>query len=71
VCFEALAHSLGIGNVHVIDPIAAPDRLEEVLRASLASNELTVIITRRPCLLAAGRIKQYEANAACKMQSAE
>jgi indolepyruvate ferredoxin oxidoreductase alpha subunit len=48
VCFEELVRSLGIRNVHVIDPIAAPDRLEDVLRASLASNELTVIITRGP-----------------------
>jgi indolepyruvate ferredoxin oxidoreductase alpha subunit len=71
VCFEQLARSLGIGNVHVIDPSAAPDRLEDVLRTSLASNELTVIIARRPCLLAAGRIKQYEANRACKMLSTE
>jgi indolepyruvate ferredoxin oxidoreductase alpha subunit len=71
VCIEELVRSLGIGNVHVVDPVAAPERLEELLRAGLAGNELTVIITRRPCLLAAGRIKQYEAQAACRLESAE
>jgi indolepyruvate ferredoxin oxidoreductase alpha subunit len=65
VSFEDLARSLGVGQVHVVDPVTDPQRLEELLRASLAGSELTVIITRRPCLLAAGRIKRYQqANAA-------
>jgi indolepyruvate ferredoxin oxidoreductase alpha subunit len=60
VDFVELAHALGIGQVHTIDPVAAPDRLEELLRRALARNELTVIIARRACVLAAGKIKQYE-----------
>lgn len=60
VVYEDLARSLGIENVVVIDPAKEPDRLEQVLRDSLAGNQLSVIIARRPCLLAAGKIKQYE-----------
>ena len=60
VVFEDLARSLGIDNVHVIDPVRETDRLEQVLRESLAGDRLTVIIARRPCLLATGKIKQYQ-----------
>jgi indolepyruvate ferredoxin oxidoreductase alpha subunit len=60
VAFEDLARSLGIRQVHTIDPVAAPERLEELLLSVLAGNELTVIIVRRTCLLAAGKIKQYQ-----------
>jgi len=48
----------------VIDPISEKDRLEQVLRESLAGNQLTVIVARRPCLLAAGKIKEYQRAAA-------
>lgn len=60
ILYETLAHSLGIRNVVSIDPSRDAERFERVLSESLASNELTVIVVRRPCLLAAGKIKQYE-----------
>jgi indolepyruvate ferredoxin oxidoreductase alpha subunit len=62
--FEELARSLGIRNVHVIDPGREAARFEKVLADSLAANELTLLIARRPCLLAAGKIKEYEQAAA-------
>ena len=46
--------------MHVIDPIADPAGFEQLLARRLASGELAVIIARRPCLLAAGKIKDYE-----------
>ena len=58
--FEDLARSLGIPNVHVTDPMANLEGFEQLVRESLAKDELTLIIARRPCLLAAGRIKEYE-----------
>ena len=58
--YEELARSVGIENVYTIDPLSERDRFEQVLRDSLSRNELTVIIGRRLCLLAAGKIKQYE-----------
>ena len=56
---EDLARSLGIENVHVTDPTGDPAAFEELVAASLASGELTVIVARRNCLLAAGKIKEY------------
>ena len=58
--YEDLARSLGIQNVHVIDPSADPKGFAVLLKDSLAGEKLTVIIARRPCLLIAGKIKEYE-----------
>jgi len=60
VVIEDVARSVGIEHVEVIDPIREPERFEQLLRESLAANRLTVIVARRPCLLAAGKINQYE-----------
>ena len=60
VVFEDLARSLGIDNVHVIDPSADPKAFARLLKDSLASEKLTVIVARRPCLLIAAKSKQYE-----------
>jgi indolepyruvate ferredoxin oxidoreductase alpha subunit len=62
--FEDLARSMGISRVQVIDPVRGEADLEKRLREALTSNDLNVIITRRPCILAAGKIKQYEQAAA-------
>jgi len=61
VVFEDLARTLGIDDVHVLDPVRGREELQERLTQSLASDRLTVIVTRRPCLLAAKKIRQYEA----------
>jgi indolepyruvate ferredoxin oxidoreductase alpha subunit len=60
VVFEDLAAALGIKNVHVIDPTKDPAGFEKLLTDALAKTELTLIIARRPCLLAAAAIRQYE-----------
>jgi indolepyruvate ferredoxin oxidoreductase alpha subunit len=57
VDFEALARALGITNVTVFDPIMESDRIPAILKDALAKDELTLLIGRRPCLLAAGAIK--------------
>ena len=64
IAYEDLARSLGICNVVPIDPVQETERLRQTVRDALASNELTLIVARRPCLLAAGKIKQYERAAA-------
>jgi indolepyruvate ferredoxin oxidoreductase alpha subunit len=51
---------MGIPNIHVIDPLQDPERLRQVVVESLAKPELTLIVARRNCLLAAGSIKAYE-----------
>ena len=57
---EDLARSLGVANVVVADPVADAQRFEQFLRDALGRNELSVIVARRLCLLAAGKIKQME-----------
>jgi indolepyruvate ferredoxin oxidoreductase alpha subunit len=64
VVIEDLVRSLGIASVHVTDPAANPAAFQELVAASLVSGDLTVIVARRNCLLAAGRIKEYERSAA-------
>ncbi len=68
VIYEDLAKSLGIKNVHVIDPSRDMDGLEKCLNEALEKQELTVIITRRPCILAAKKIIQYDREAAKEQQ---
>jgi len=58
---EDLARSAGITNVAVVDPVKDRDGLRKLLENSLASNELNVIVVRRPCLLAVGKIREYTA----------
>jgi len=53
VVFEDLARTLGIKNIHIVDPVADEKAIARVLREALARDELSVIIARRPCLLAA------------------
>ncbi len=64
VVIEDLVRSLGIDTVHVTDPTANPAAFQELIAASLARGDLTVIVARRNCLLAAGSIKAYERSAA-------
>ena len=71
VVLEDLARSLGVPNVAVIDPVAERERFEQVLRDALGRNELSVIVARRPCLLAAGKIKQREKEKSARRRKAE
>ena len=64
VVIEDLVRSLGIASVHVTDPTLNPAAFQELVAASLARPDLTVIVARRNCLLAAGKIKEYERSAA-------
>ncbi len=70
--FEGVAEAMGIRRVHTIDPVKGLDALKQTLSECLAANEPSLIVTRRPCILAAGKIKQYEQAAAeqCNCQAA-
>jgi len=70
VVIEDLVRALGISSVHVTDPTANPAGFEELVAASLSSGKLTVIVARRNCLLAAGKIKEYERAAAAECEAA-
>jgi indolepyruvate ferredoxin oxidoreductase, alpha subunit len=58
--FEELARALGVKNVRVFDPIMESEAIPGILREALAKPELSLLIARRPCLLAAGAIKVRE-----------
>jgi indolepyruvate ferredoxin oxidoreductase alpha subunit len=66
---EDLARSLGIRRVHVIEPHSGTGDFDRLLTECLNSNELAVIIARRPCILIAKQLKQYEAQR-CECPSA-
>ena len=69
VVLEDLARSLGIRRVHVIEPHSGTGEFDRLLSECLDSNELAVIIARRPCILIAKQLKQYEAQR-CECPSA-
>jgi indolepyruvate ferredoxin oxidoreductase, alpha subunit len=60
VVFENLIRAMGIKHVDVIDPGAHAEAMEALIKERLAGNEPAVIIARKPCLLAAAKIREYE-----------
>jgi indolepyruvate ferredoxin oxidoreductase alpha subunit len=60
VVFEDLARSLGVRNVHVIDPTLDLEKFQELIKSCLDTPELSVVIARRDCLLANRSIREYE-----------
>ena len=63
VVLEEVVKAIGVDHVDICDPTLDRASFETVLRERLASNDLSVIITRRPCLLAAVKAKSYELGA--------
>jgi indolepyruvate ferredoxin oxidoreductase alpha subunit len=64
VSIEGLARAVGVKNVDVHDPIADPGGFEKLLVDRLGRRELSVIVARRPCILAAADIRKWEKAAA-------
>ncbi len=60
VSIEGMARAAGVQNVDVVDPVKDPKGFEELLSRRLAGNDLSVIVARRPCILAAADIRHYE-----------
>ena len=60
VVIEDVVRAVGVKNVFIIDPVKDPALVKETIAQCLARRELAVIITRRPCLLAAKRIREFE-----------
>lgn len=66
---EGIARALGVANVDVIDPIADPAGFERLLTDRLGKAQLSVIVARRPCILAAADIRGYEKANALKLSA--
>jgi indolepyruvate ferredoxin oxidoreductase alpha subunit len=60
VVYEDLGRALGIEKVHVLPLGKDCAEFEQLLKESLASEKLVLIIARRPCVLAAKHIREYE-----------
>ena len=54
---EDAVRGLGVRNVDIIDTTAEPEKFAAVLKQRLAENECSVIIARRPCILALAKHK--------------
>ncbi len=70
VSIEGLGRAVGVKNVDVVDPIADPAGFEKLLEDRLARTELSMIVARRPCILAAADIRKWEKAAADTPQGA-
>jgi len=70
VIFEDLARALGIANVHVIDPTLNQTGFERLIRECLDRPELSLVVARRNCLLAARAIREYESRECAQLQEA-
>jgi indolepyruvate ferredoxin oxidoreductase alpha subunit len=67
VVIEHIIRGMGIKNVHTLDPARDPEGFERLLLASLEKPELSVIVARHVCILAAPKIADYhKAAAACE-----
>ncbi len=64
---EGIARALGVPNVDVVDPVADPKGFETLLADRLRRRELSVVVARRPCILAAADIRRFEKAAAEKV----
>ncbi len=60
VSYEALARATGIKNVFTVNPVRERELFKDTLAQALNKDELTVIIARSPCILAAARIAAWE-----------
>lgn len=63
VVLEDLARAVGIRRVFVVEPRFGTDEFDRLLTECLETSELSVIIARRPCILIAKQLKEYEAKA--------
>ncbi len=60
VSLENVLRGIGVDNVDVCDPTLDKAAFENILKTRLASNDCSVIICRRPCILGAVKAKSYE-----------
>jgi indolepyruvate ferredoxin oxidoreductase alpha subunit len=57
---ENTVTAMGVDNVVILDPAREIDTFKKAMTDALESNDLTVIIARRPCILAVVRDAKFE-----------
>jgi len=60
VSLEATCEAMGVDKVVIVDPQREMDEFEQAMKEAMASNDLTVVIARRPCILAIVRDAKFE-----------
>lgn len=60
IVLEEACRGLGVRDVHVLDPGTQRAQFRELLERYIENPAPVVIIARRTCLLAVGKIRQYE-----------
>ena len=60
VVFEDLAKAIGVKRIRTVDPRPNSPEVEVALRECLESGELCLLIARRPCILIAKQLREYE-----------
>jgi indolepyruvate ferredoxin oxidoreductase alpha subunit len=60
VSIEGLGRAVGLKNVDVVDPVDDPAGFERLLADRLSRPELSMIVARRACILAAADIRKYD-----------
>ena len=66
---ENVVRALGVRRVYVVEPRMGSAEFDQLLSDCLDRNELSVIIARRPCILIAKQLKQYEQRCECDQQA--
>lgn len=62
VSLENIVRGIGVDNVDVIDTTAETEKFADLLKTRLASNDCSVIIARRPCILAMAKMAKMGKN---------
>ena len=60
VSLEDTCRAMGVDQVVIVDPAREIEGFEKAVVDALASNDLTVVIARRPCILAMTRDAKFE-----------
>ncbi|QHI70575.1 thiamine pyrophosphate-dependent enzyme [Tichowtungia aerotolerans] len=59
VCIEDTLKAMGVEKIVIVDPSKEAGAYEKAVDEALGSNDLTVIIARRPCILALARDAKF------------
>jgi TPP-dependent indolepyruvate ferredoxin oxidoreductase alpha subunit len=60
IVIEDVIRAMGFRNIHITDATREQAGFEELVKSSLEKPELSLIINRRICPVAAKSIKEYE-----------
>ena len=58
---EDLVRGLGVKEVYVVDPLLEQNKLQELILSARKNDKITVIISRRSCILAAKALAKRKA----------